>query len=105
MVVKNSFAWMVGGAQGSGVDSGANIFARACCYGGLYVYGNREYHSNIKGLHSYFQIRAAEHPVYCHRSYVDLLATFDAETLVRHRREVKAKGGIIYDPSYDATGI
>ena len=105
MVVKNSFAWMVGGAQGSGVDSGANIFARACCYGGLYVYGNREYHSNIKGLHSYFQIRVAEKPVYCHRSYVDLLATFDAETLVRHRREVKAKGGIIYDPSYDATGI
>ena len=105
MVVKNSFAWMVGGAQGSGVDSGANIFARACCYGGLYVYGNREYHSNIKGLHSYFQIRVGEHPVYCHRSYVDLLATFDAETLVRHRREVKAKGGIIYDPSYVATGI
>jgi 2-oxoglutarate ferredoxin oxidoreductase subunit alpha len=96
---------MVGGAQGSGVDSGANIFARACCYGGLYVYGNREYHSNIKGLHSYFQIRVGEHPVCCHRSYVDLLATFDAETLVRHRREVKAKGGIIYDPSYDATGI
>jgi 2-oxoglutarate/2-oxoacid ferredoxin oxidoreductase subunit alpha len=105
LVVKNSFAWMVGGAQGSGVDSGANIFARACCYGGLYVYGNREYHSNIKGLHSYFQIRVGEHPVYCHRSYVDLLATFDAETLVRHRREVKAKGGIIYDPTYDATGI
>jgi 2-oxoglutarate ferredoxin oxidoreductase subunit alpha len=96
---------MVGGAQGSGVDSGANIFARACCYGGLYVYGNREYHSNIKGLHSYFQIRVSEHPVYCHRSFVDLLATFDAETLVRHRREVKAQGGIIYDPSYDATGI
>ena len=105
MVVKNSFAWMVGGPQGSGVDSGANIFARACCYGGLYVYGNREYHSNIKGLHSYFQIRVAEHPLYCHRSYVDLLATFDAETLVRHRREVKANGGIIYDPSYNATRI
>jgi 2-oxoglutarate ferredoxin oxidoreductase subunit alpha len=96
---------MVGGPQGSGVDSGANIFARACCYGGLYVYGNREYHSNIKGLHSYFQIRVAEHPVPCHRSYVDLLATFDAETLVRHRREVKASGGMIYDPSYDATGV
>jgi 2-oxoglutarate ferredoxin oxidoreductase subunit alpha len=105
LVTKNSFAWMVGGPQGSGVDSGANIFARACCYGGLYVYGNREYHSNIKGLHSYFQIRVAEHPVHCHRSYVDLLATFDAETLVRHRREVKANGGIIYDPSYDATGV
>jgi len=105
LVVRNRLVWMVGGAQGSGVDSGANIFARACCYGGLYVYGNREYHSNIKGLHSYFQIRVAERPVYCHRSFVDLLATFDAETLVRHRREVKPQGGIIYDPSHDATGI
>ncbi|MCX9076064.1 MAG: 2-oxoacid:acceptor oxidoreductase family protein [Candidatus Methanoperedens sp.] len=45
---------MAGGPQGSGVDSSANIFARACCYGGLHVYGQREYHSNIKGLHSYF---------------------------------------------------
>lgn len=96
---------MVGGAQGSGVDSGANIFARACCYGGLYVYGNREYHSNIKGLHSYFQIRVDERPVFCHRSFVDLLATFDAETLIRHRREVKPQGAIIYDPSFDATPI
>jgi len=105
LVVKNSFVWMVGGAQGSGVDSGANIFARACCYAGLYVFGNREYHSNIKGLHSYFQVRVAERPVYCHRSYVDLLATFDAETLVRHRSEVANQGGMIYDPSYESTRI
>ena len=105
LAVKNNLVWMVGGAQGSGVDSGANIFARACCYGGLYVYGNREYHSNIKGLHSYFQIRVAEHPILCHRSLVDLLATFDPETLIRHRREVNPQGGLIYDPAYDATRI
>jgi 2-oxoglutarate ferredoxin oxidoreductase subunit alpha len=105
LVVRNSFVWMVGGAQGSGVDSGANIFARACCYGGLYVYGNREYHSNIKGLHSYFQIRVAERPVFCHRSYVDLLATFDPETLIRHRGELNPQGGLIYDPAYGATRI
>jgi len=96
---------MIGGPQGSGVDSAANIFARACCYGGLYVFGNREYHSNIKGLHSYFQIRVAERPVHCHRSLVDLLATFDVETLVRHRFEVVKQGGIIYDPTYEATRI
>jgi 2-oxoglutarate ferredoxin oxidoreductase subunit alpha len=96
---------MIGGPQGSGVDSAANIFARACCYGGLYVFGNREYHSNIKGLHSYFQIRVSERPLQCHRSFVDLLATFDAETLVRHRFEVVKQGGIIYDPVYEATRI
>jgi len=105
LVVKNNLAWMIGGPQGSGVDSAANIFARACGYGGLYVFGNREYHSNIKGLHSYFEIRVSERPVHCHRSFVDLLATFDAETLVRHRFEVVKQGGIIYDPTYEATRI
>jgi len=105
VVVKNSLVWMIGGPQGSGVDSAANIFARACSYGGLYVFGNREYHSNIKGLHSYFQIRVSERPVHCHRSFVDLLATFDAETVVRHRFEVVKQGGIIYDPAYEATRI
>lgn len=69
------------------------------------MFGNREYHSNIKGLHSYFQIRVAEQPVHCHASFVDLLATFDAETLVRHRFELAKQGGIIYDPAYEATKI
>jgi len=105
VIAKNNLIWMTGGPQGSGVDSGANIFARACCYGGLHVFGNREYHSNIKGLHSYFQIRVAEQPVRSHRSFVDLLATFDAETLVRHRSEVAKQGGIVYDPAYNATRI
>jgi 2-oxoglutarate ferredoxin oxidoreductase subunit alpha len=105
VIAKNNLVWMTGGPQGSGVDSGANIFARACCHGGLHVFGNREYHSNIKGLHSYFQIRVAEQPVRSHRSFVDLLATFDAETLVRHRSEVAKQGGIVYDPAHNDTRI
>jgi uncharacterized protein YigA (DUF484 family) len=34
-----------------------------------------------------------------------LLATFDAETLVRHRFEVVKQEGIIYYPTYEATRI
>src|SRR5659263_781908 len=78
------FIWMAGGPQGSGVDSSANIFARACCYGGLHVYGKREYSSNIKGLHSYFHIRVSPHEVGAIVNRVDLLCTFDAESVVRH---------------------
>ena len=89
--------WMAGGPQGSGVDSAANIFGRACGYGGLYVYGKREYHSNIKGLHSYFHLRIADHEVLANVNDVDLLAAFDAETVVRHVGEVVSGGGIIVD--------
>ncbi|HVD20626.1 MAG TPA: 2-oxoacid:acceptor oxidoreductase family protein, partial [Nitrososphaera sp.] len=50
-------SWVTGGAQGSGVDSAANIFSRACAIGGLHLFGKREYYSNIKGEHSYFTVR------------------------------------------------
>jgi 2-oxoglutarate ferredoxin oxidoreductase subunit alpha len=89
--------WMAGGPQGAGVDSAANIFGRACGYGGLYVFGRREYHSNIKGLHSYFHLRISQKEVLCNVNDVDLLAAFDAETVVRHLGEVVNGGGVIVD--------
>jgi len=86
---------MAGGAQGSGVDTAANIFGKACGYGGLYVFGRREYHSNIKGLHSYFHLRISPKEILANVNDVDLLAAFDAETAVRHINEVVPEGGII----------
>ncbi len=103
--MKNDFIWMAGGPQGSGVDSSANIFARACCYGGLHVYGKREYSSNIKGLHSYFQIRVSTEKVRAIVDRVDLLCTFDAESVVRHIWEVTPGGGIICDTGVLETKI
>jgi len=104
-MIRDDFVWMAGGPQGSGVDSGANIFARACCYGGLHVYGKREYHSNIKGLHSYFHVRVSPKEIGADLDRVDLLATFDAETIVRHAWEVSQGGGIIADKDTLATRI
>ncbi|MCS7115952.1 MAG: 2-oxoacid:ferredoxin oxidoreductase subunit alpha [Nitrososphaerota archaeon] len=95
--MKVDFNWMAGGPQGSGVDTAANIFGRACSYGGFYVYGKREYHSNIKGLHSYFHLRVSSDEVFANVNDVDLLAAFDAETVVRHIGEVTLGGGIIVD--------
>ena len=88
---------MAGGPQGSGVDTASNIFGRACGYGGLYVFGRREYHSNIKGLHSYFHQRVSTQEILANVNDVDLLAAFDAETVVRHMNEVVAEGGILVD--------
>ena len=104
-MIKDDFVWMAGGPQGSGVDSGANIFARACCYGGLHVYGKREYHSNIKGMHSYFHVRVSPKQIGADVDRVDLLATFDAETIVRHIWEVSSGGGVIVDKNVLGTRI
>jgi 2-oxoglutarate ferredoxin oxidoreductase subunit alpha len=96
---------MAGGPQGSGVDTASNIFGRACGYGGLYVFGRREYHSNIKGLHSYFHQRVSTQELLANVNDVDLLAAFDAETVVRHIDEVVPEGGIIVDSGQLGTKV
>jgi 2-oxoglutarate ferredoxin oxidoreductase subunit alpha len=97
--VKNSLSWVIGGPQGSGVDSAANIFSRACAQGGLHLFGKREYYSNIKGEHSYFTVRVAENPVNSHLDEINILVSFDAETVFRHADKVAKGGAIIYDSS------
>ena len=101
----NDLSWMIGGPQGSGVDSSANTFARACAHAGLNVFGKREYYSNIKGEHSYFTVRASTGTVRSHVDDVHLLATRDAETAFRHVREVVDNGAIVYDPSLGKTKV
>jgi 2-oxoglutarate ferredoxin oxidoreductase subunit alpha len=96
-------AWRIGGPQGSGVDTAARIFSLACAYGGLHVFGRREYYSNIMGRHSYYDVRVASHSLTSHTDRVDLLAAFEAETLARHTICVRAGGVVIYNTDDEDT--
>ena len=99
---------MIGGPQGGGINSVAETFAKACARAGLHVFANIEYHSNIKGEHSYYRVRASDRDVHSHVDWIDLLVALDKETLFGdthkeypthsgHRNEVSPGGGIIYD--------
>jgi 2-oxoglutarate ferredoxin oxidoreductase subunit alpha len=103
--VINNLSWVIGGAQGSGVDSAANIFSRACAGAGLHVFGKREYYSNIKGEHSYFTVRVSDRPVHSHVDGINMLVSFDAETVFRHFTDVTPGGGIVYDPELAETTV
>lgn len=104
-LVTNNLSWVIGGAQGSGVDSAANIFSRACAAGGLHVFGKREYYSNIKGEHSYFTVRVSDKPIHSHIDEINMLVSFDAETVFRHFTFVSKGGGIVYDPEVAQTTL
>src|SRR2546426_723797 len=106
----NSFTWMIGGPQGSGINSVAESFAKACIRGGLHVFANIEYHSNIKGEHSYYRLRVDWREPRSTVDWVDLLVALDRETMFGdlnkvhpthrgHRHEVSPGGGIVYDSS------
>ncbi|MHA2620558.1 MAG: 2-oxoacid:acceptor oxidoreductase family protein [bacterium JZ-2024 1] len=100
-ILDESLSWVIGGPQGSGVDSSANLYAKALAFGGLWVFGKREYYSNIMGEHSYFQVRAHTRQIYSHLDYIHILATFEEETLIRHAWDVIPGGCILYDPRYE----
>ena len=102
---------MIGGPQGSGINSVAENFAKACIRGGLHVFANIEYHSNIKGEHSYYRLRVDSRELHSHVDWVDLLVALDRETIFGdvnkihpshhgHRHEISPGGGIIYDAGF-----
>jgi 2-oxoglutarate ferredoxin oxidoreductase subunit alpha len=104
--ILDSLTWVIGGAQGSGVDSAANIFSKACSQAGLQIFGKREYYSNIKGEHSYFTVRVSSNQqIRSHVDNIDVLVSFDAETLLRHGDRVSKGGVIIYDSDSANTAI
>lgn len=97
--------WVIGGPQGGGVETAANIFAGACAGCGLKVFGKREYYSNIKGEHSYFGVRVSDKIIRSNVSGITMLVGFDAETIFRHAEDVFNDGGIVYESDLSAVKV
>ena len=91
------FTWRIGGPQGAGVDSAAQVLARGFALSGRFVALRREYHSNIMGRHSYADVRVAERAVPGFFERVELLAATEGETLARHLGEVRPGGVLLYN--------
>jgi 2-oxoglutarate ferredoxin oxidoreductase subunit alpha len=88
---------IVGGPQGSGIETAGTLAIRSLAASGLEVFAGREYHSNIKGKHSYSHIRASEKAVRSIKYPVDALGGLDVETIATHYHEVKKGGVMIYE--------
>ena len=97
--------WVIGGPQGGGIETAANIFAGACAASGLKVFGKREYYSNIKGEHSYFGVRVSDKIIRSNVKGITMLAAFDAETIFRHADDVLNDGAIIYESDLAPTKV
>ncbi len=104
---QKSFSWMIGGPQGGGINTSAELLAKVLSRGGYQVFGNIEYNSNIKGKHSYYRLRIAVEPVRSHLEEIHLLVALEDETLFGdlyhewpahrgHIHEVAEGGGILF---------
>jgi len=91
---------ILGGAQGSGLETTIQILSTAFASSGNGFLADREYYSNIKGRHSYAHAKVSS--VGIPRSIdskIDLLGCMDAETLFTHFEDIVEGGYLIYDSS------
>ncbi len=96
----DNISLLLGGPQGSGLESSAQVLSKAFARLGYGIFADREYFSNIKGRHSYIHMNVSSrrHPISL--SYpVQILCAMDAETVFTHFQDVEENGVIVYDVS------
>jgi len=88
---------MIGGPQGGGIESSGQMTLRVFMIKGYDVFGIREYHSDIMGAHSYYNIRVRARKPRSVRLPVDALLALDAEAIFTHYNELAPGSYLIYD--------
>ncbi|MCL4332110.1 MAG: 2-oxoacid:acceptor oxidoreductase family protein, partial [Candidatus Thermoplasmatota archaeon] len=96
---------VIGGPQGGGIDASANMIGRAFAYSGLNVISVREFHSNIKGRHSYVHLRVRESVPRSLKYPADVLVALDPDTIFEHFEDVGPGTKIVYDSGFEKSDL
>ncbi|MEM4463713.1 MAG: 2-oxoacid:ferredoxin oxidoreductase subunit alpha [Fervidicoccaceae archaeon] len=89
---------IIGGPQGSGIETSMSILSRAFTRKGYGIIASREYFSNIVGRHSYIVMRVSSEKLPQSIDLpVQIIAASDAETVFTHFDEIRGGGALIYD--------
>lgn len=96
---------VIGGPQGGGIDTSSNMISRAFSYSGYPIISVREFHSNIKGRHSYVHLRVKESKPRSLKFPVDVLVALDPDTLFEHLEDVGENTRIIYDTGFESAEL
>ena len=89
---------LIGGSQGSGIETSSLLLASAAARLGYGVLSNREYYSNIVGRHSYIHMRFSSRRIPRALTYpVHVVAALDAESIFFHFDDLAGGGYLVYD--------
>ena len=93
-------SWKIGGEQGEGIDSCGDVLLTVVGRMGYHAYGYKWFSSRIKGGHTNYKVRIADHPV---RSAIDelhVLLALDQETIRIEAPELVVGGLIVADSQF-----
>ena len=82
----------IGGEAGQGIQTVGQLLAAVCRDAGLYVFGINDFESRIRGGHSFYQLRIADHQIRAPYHSVHLLIAMDDSTLALHRDQLPPGG-------------
>ncbi len=96
---------VIGGPQGGGIDTASNMIGKAFAYSGYEVISVREFHSNIKGRHSYVHLRVMDSPVRSLKYPADIVVALDPDTVFEHHEDVSKGTKILYDQDFESSDL
>ncbi|OYT63884.1 2-oxoacid:ferredoxin oxidoreductase subunit alpha [Candidatus Bathyarchaeota archaeon ex4484_205] len=91
--------FLIGGPQGAGLETTAQVLTFSLAHSGYWVISEREYHSNIRGRHSYIHFRVGRKRPLALTYPLDLLGAMDAETIFTHFKSLEENSYLVYDES------
>ena len=96
---------VIGGPQGGGIDTASSMISKAFAYSGYQVISVREFHSNIKGRHSYIHLRVKNSQVRSVRYPVDILVALDPDTIFEHHEDISKGTRVLYDADFETSEL
>lgn len=96
----DQIAWKIGGDQGEGIDSTGDVIATVASRMGYFVYGYKSFSSRIKGGHTHYKVRIADHPVRSAVPETHVLVALTQETIDKSVHEVVPGGAVIADEGF-----
>ena len=88
---------MIAGEAGDGIRQAGLLFSRACARGGFHTFSMFDYRSLIRGGHNSHLVRVCDREVYSHRRTIDILLSFNLDSIKRHAPKLSPISGLIYD--------
>ncbi len=92
--------WKIGGDQGEGIDSTGDVVATVACRLGYHIYGYKSFSSRIKGGHTHYKVRIADHPVRAASPHSEVLVALTQETIDKNVAEVRSGGAVVADAAF-----
>lgn len=101
------FTFLIGGEAGFGAKKAGNVASHLFAGMGREIFQMDDYQSLIRGGHNFSCVSTSEDEIYSHYLTVDLLVALDERSYVKHLKQVKDDGILIFnsDKQESDTGI